>query len=291
MRGSGWCSSKPSSEEKSRRTDSWSPSTGRSLTVALQPEWWLISVTSLRHLWCSQMTTCSASAWSHLDLESSPCIGQHYLAKFGREAATELGLAEADHYTGHCFRRTSATAASNEGTTTVDLKMHFGGGGCKRELPWNIWKRQWSGRGKWRGYSLVSTQLQSQPPSHQLRPWTLKFIKPHMSSMPQARRTRPRRSTLALAAQLTVLLASHKKEGEGYCLSVFPVFFLVGSELNVAMHKVKVVAYKVKVAVYKVKVAAYKVKVAAYKVKVAAYKVDQYCPPLGERRTTNRFTV
>ncbi len=37
-----------------------------------------------------------------------------------------------------------------------------------------------------------------------------------------------------------------------------------------------------------VRVVAYKVRVAAYKVRVAAYKVDQYCPPLGERRTMKK---
>ncbi len=40
-----------------------------------------------------------------------------------------------------------------------------------------------------------------------------------------------------------------------------------------------------------VRVAAYKVRVAAYKVRVAAYKVDQYCPPLGERRTIKKKKV
>ena len=51
--------------------------------------------------------------------------------------------------------------------------------------------------------------------------------------------------------------------------------------MNVAAHEVRVVACKVKVA-------AHKVRVVAYKVKVAAYKVDQYCPPLGERRTIKK---
>ena len=48
------------------------------------------------------------------------------LGSIGKEVAKELGLEHPDTYTGHCFRRSSATEAANKGATSVDLKRHFG---------------------------------------------------------------------------------------------------------------------------------------------------------------------
>lgn len=53
-------------------------------------------------------------------------MGKNLLAKFGREFAEKLDLSDPEEYTGHCFRRSSATEAANKGATTVDLKRHFG---------------------------------------------------------------------------------------------------------------------------------------------------------------------
>ena len=53
-------------------------------------------------------------------------MGKDMLASIGKEVATELGLQNASSYTGHCFRRSSATEAANKGATSVDLKRHFG---------------------------------------------------------------------------------------------------------------------------------------------------------------------
>ncbi len=40
--------------------------------------------------------------------------------------AKELGLDNPASFTDHCFRRFSATEAAFKGTTTVDLKRHYG---------------------------------------------------------------------------------------------------------------------------------------------------------------------
>ncbi len=53
-------------------------------------------------------------------------MGKNYLAKTGHILAKELGLSNPDEYTGHCFRRSAATAASNNGANTMELKRHFG---------------------------------------------------------------------------------------------------------------------------------------------------------------------
>ncbi len=57
---------------------------------------------------------------------SKQVMGKNYLAKTGRLLAKELGLSNSDEYTGHCFRRSAATAASNNGANTMELKRHFG---------------------------------------------------------------------------------------------------------------------------------------------------------------------
>ena len=53
-------------------------------------------------------------------------MGKDMLASIGKEVAKELGLENPNTYTGHCFRRSSATEAANKGATSVDLKRHFG---------------------------------------------------------------------------------------------------------------------------------------------------------------------
>ncbi len=53
-------------------------------------------------------------------------MGKHTLAETGKLLARKLSLLNPEEYTGHCFRRSSATAAANNGANTVDLKRHFG---------------------------------------------------------------------------------------------------------------------------------------------------------------------
>lgn len=53
-------------------------------------------------------------------------MGINYLSAIGKEVADVLNLPDADSYTGHCFRRTSATIAANQGATAVELQKHYG---------------------------------------------------------------------------------------------------------------------------------------------------------------------
>ena len=58
-------------------------------------------------------------------LSRSP-MGKNYLANIGKDIAKKLNLGDTDLYTGHCFRRSSATAAANAGANSMELKRHFG---------------------------------------------------------------------------------------------------------------------------------------------------------------------
>ena len=49
-------------------------------------------------------------------------LGQNSISKFGIEAATFLGLSNPESYTGHCWRRTSATAMADAGASIEQLK-------------------------------------------------------------------------------------------------------------------------------------------------------------------------
>ena len=53
-------------------------------------------------------------------------IGKNVLANIGKEIAELLHLPNPGSFTGHCFRRTAARAAADNGATTSDLKRHFG---------------------------------------------------------------------------------------------------------------------------------------------------------------------
>ena len=53
-------------------------------------------------------------------------MGINYLAQTGCILAAKLKLEDPTQYTGHCFRRTSATAAANAGANTLQMKRHFG---------------------------------------------------------------------------------------------------------------------------------------------------------------------
>lgn len=52
-------------------------------------------------------------------------MGKNTLAKIPQNIASYLGLKNKELYTGHCFRRTSATLHANGGATSLDLKKHF----------------------------------------------------------------------------------------------------------------------------------------------------------------------
>jgi integrase len=52
-------------------------------------------------------------------------MGIHTLENCGKDVAAELGLNDPNSYTGHCWRRTAATEAANNGATGIQLKHHF----------------------------------------------------------------------------------------------------------------------------------------------------------------------
>lgn len=53
-------------------------------------------------------------------------IGINTLYKVGIEVSTLLNLKNPRLYTGHCFRRTSATLAADQGASSMDMTRHFG---------------------------------------------------------------------------------------------------------------------------------------------------------------------
>ena len=53
-------------------------------------------------------------------------MGVNMLRTIGKEVAKELGMENPNRYTGHCFRRSSATEAANKGATSIDMKRAFG---------------------------------------------------------------------------------------------------------------------------------------------------------------------
>lgn len=53
-------------------------------------------------------------------------IGRHKMSKFPKDIATFLNLANSENYTGHSFRRTSATLLADSGANLVSLKRHGG---------------------------------------------------------------------------------------------------------------------------------------------------------------------
>ncbi|CAB4045662.1 hypothetical protein DAPPUDRAFT_123885 [Paramuricea clavata] len=52
-------------------------------------------------------------------------MGRNYIHQIGQKVAEELHLENPKTYTGHCFRRTAATAAANAGANTLMMKRHF----------------------------------------------------------------------------------------------------------------------------------------------------------------------
>ena len=52
-------------------------------------------------------------------------MGKNTIAKIPAEIAKFLNLPASDSYTGHSFRRTSATIFADAGATAVDLKKHL----------------------------------------------------------------------------------------------------------------------------------------------------------------------
>ena len=53
-------------------------------------------------------------------------MGKNYISQIGKDVASYLSLDDPNQYTGHCFRRSSATEAANAGANTMELKRHFG---------------------------------------------------------------------------------------------------------------------------------------------------------------------
>ena len=52
-------------------------------------------------------------------------IGKNKLAVIGKEVAKILLKPNPDEFTGHCWRRSSATAAAESGATTMELRTHY----------------------------------------------------------------------------------------------------------------------------------------------------------------------
>ena len=52
-------------------------------------------------------------------------MGKNYLYNIGKDIARYLNLENPDTYTGHCFRRSSATMAADAGITAPELQRHF----------------------------------------------------------------------------------------------------------------------------------------------------------------------
>ena len=53
-------------------------------------------------------------------------MGENQLGNIGKQLAKELGLPNPSTFTGHCFRRSAATAAASNGATSVMMKGQFG---------------------------------------------------------------------------------------------------------------------------------------------------------------------
>ena len=53
-------------------------------------------------------------------------MGKNYISNVGKDIASFLGLDFPERYTGHCFRRTSATQMANEGATVMEMRQTFG---------------------------------------------------------------------------------------------------------------------------------------------------------------------
>ena len=53
-------------------------------------------------------------------------MGQNKLAEVGKEIAQFLGYENWRQYTGHCFRRSAATALADGQASTMDLRSTFG---------------------------------------------------------------------------------------------------------------------------------------------------------------------
>jgi hypothetical protein len=52
-------------------------------------------------------------------------MGKNLLRDIGKDVAKELGLQDWTSYTGHCWRRSSATQVAGEGATALDMKRQF----------------------------------------------------------------------------------------------------------------------------------------------------------------------
>ncbi len=52
-------------------------------------------------------------------------IGKNLLSEVGKEVANVLSKPDPSSYTGHCWRRSSASAAADNGATTMDLRTHY----------------------------------------------------------------------------------------------------------------------------------------------------------------------
>ena len=71
-------------------------------------------------LWLKVVKT-KAGKWSVISTR-----GRNWLTSIPSMVARELGLPDAESYTGHCFRRTSAQWQADAGATTLELQNQFG---------------------------------------------------------------------------------------------------------------------------------------------------------------------
>ena len=53
-------------------------------------------------------------------------MGHNFLSNLGKDMAKSLKLPDWSAYTGHCFRRSAATAAAENGASAMQMQSHFG---------------------------------------------------------------------------------------------------------------------------------------------------------------------
>lgn len=100
-------------------------------------------------------------------------MGSTKIGGMPREIATFLGLQEPEQYTGHCFRRTSATLLADSGADLTTLKRH---GGLKSSTVAEVYiEDSIDNKSKiCKGIKVESLTLKKSCPDHWTRPSTSK---------------------------------------------------------------------------------------------------------------------
>jgi integrase len=93
-------------------------------TTFIIPNTELIDVVAIFNLYVSQQNPSTGRFWRQYryDRWISSCVGHNTLANTARIIAAWLGKENADAYTGHCFRRSSATAFADATGDKISLK-------------------------------------------------------------------------------------------------------------------------------------------------------------------------